>query len=88
MLRRYRCHKIVKAGKIKDFPLIIQTVGVGELINYSQTIEVLPHEFIEVPAGWMAEHKPEIGGYIVEYEDGYISYSPAKAFEEGYTLID
>lgn len=29
---------------------------------------------------------PESGWYMVQYEDGYISFSPAKAFEEGYTL--
>ena len=28
-----------------------------------------------------------IGGYLVQYEDGYLSWSPAKAFEEGYTRI-
>jgi len=27
------------------------------------------------------------GDYYVVYEDGYKSISPAKAFEEGYTLI-
>jgi hypothetical protein len=29
-----------------------------------------------------------VGDYLVEYENGYLSRSPAKAFEEGYTLID
>ena len=28
-----------------------------------------------------------VGGYYVRYEDGYESWSPAKAFEEGYTRI-
>ena len=27
---------------------------------------------------------PDRSGYIVKYEDGYISWSPKKAFEEGY----
>lgn len=31
--------------------------------------------------------KPEAGWYLVQYEGGYISFSPAKEFEEGYTLI-
>jgi hypothetical protein len=26
-------------------------------------------------------------GYYVMYEDGYISWSPSKAFEQGYTEI-
>ena len=34
----------------------------------------------------MAKH--EAGGYYVRYPDGYESWSPAEAFEEGYTLVD
>lgn len=40
-----------------------------------------------VSAEFMAKHKPEVGGYFVHYADGYESFSPAKAFEEGYTLV-
>lgn len=40
-----------------------------------------------VPPAFVAKHKPEVGGYFVQYADGYQSYSPAKAFEEGYTRI-
>lgn len=29
-----------------------------------------------------------VGGYYVQYADGFRSWSPAQAFEEGYTLID
>lgn len=41
----------------------------------------------EVDAAYMQKHKPEVGGYFVVYADGYKSYSPAQAFEEGYSLI-
>ena len=30
---------------------------------------------------------PEAGWYMVRYEDGYTSFSPEKAFEEGYSLV-
>ena len=40
-----------------------------------------------VTAAFLAKHKPEVGGYWVQYADGYESFSPAAAFEEGYTLI-
>lgn len=30
---------------------------------------------------------PQAGMYLVVYEDGYFSFSPAKQFEEGYTAI-
>lgn len=36
---------------------------------------------------YMHKHNPEAGGYYVVYEDGYKSFSPAKAFEDGYTRI-
>jgi hypothetical protein len=42
---------------------------------------------IEVDHLFMAKHNPSSGGYYVIYDDGYTSWSPAKSFEEGYTLI-
>jgi len=42
---------------------------------------------VEVAAEFVDKHKPEIGGYFVAYDDGYYSYSPASAFEGGYTRI-
>jgi hypothetical protein len=33
------------------------------------------------------KHSPEAGGYYVQYKDGYTSFSPAEAFEEGYTRL-
>jgi len=41
----------------------------------------------DVDEAYMEKHKPEVGGYYVVYKDGYKSWSPAKAFEEGYYLI-
>ena len=36
---------------------------------------------------FITKHDPHPGGYYVSYADGYTSYSPAKAFEDGYTRI-
>ena len=36
---------------------------------------------------YMEKHKPQIGGYFVVYKDGYQSFSPAEAFEDGYSLV-
>lgn len=41
-----------------------------------------------VPASWMAKHDPLVGDYLVFYSNGYVSYSPASAFEEGYLSLD
>jgi len=40
-----------------------------------------------ISSEWADKHTPAAGGYFVVYDDGYQSYSPAKAFEEGYTRI-
>ncbi len=79
----YRCHKEVRAAKI---------TGLGE-INPAQEGRVrlilgdVPTT-VEVSGEWLAKHSfVEVGGYYVVYEDGYASYSPAKAFEDGYDPI-
>lgn len=41
-----------------------------------------------VDSDYIVRHKPEAGGYFVQYVDGYKSFSPAQAFEEGYTRAD
>ena len=35
----------------------------------------------------MLKHQPTVGGYYVVYKDGYKSFSPADAFESGYTRV-
>ncbi len=80
-LPRYRCHKEVQALKI-------QGIGSGPTGHFLVPAES-EYEAIPVTEEWMARHKPEIGGYWVRYDgDGYTSYSPAAAFESGYTRIE
>lgn len=43
---------------------------------------------LDVADEWVAAKKPEVGGYVVFYPDGYMSYSPAKPFEEAYRPTD
>jgi hypothetical protein len=40
-----------------------------------------------VDGAYLLKHDPRPGGYFVEYADGYRSFSPAEAFEAGYTRI-
>ncbi|MEM7578430.1 MAG: hypothetical protein AAF316_01020 [Cyanobacteria bacterium P01_A01_bin.80] len=49
---------------------------------------VAEDDYIEMNVEWFTRHHPETGGYLVMYNDGYMSYSPAQPFEEGYTLLD
>ena len=78
LLPRYRCHKEVSALKITH--IVPNPRGV-ELHFGSDWVPV------EVAHGWVERTNAEIGGYYVVYNDGYASYSPAKAFEDGYALI-
>ncbi len=80
-LPQYQCHKIVGALKIAALSLMPDgdTLVQWEKEQYPSCN--LGKEFVE-------KHKPEVGGYLVVYEDGYRSYSPAKAFESGYLPID
>ena len=76
---KYRCHKTVWALKIKD--VVVQgskNVIVPENTRYAP---------FSVDEAYIQKHKPEAGGYFVQYADRYQSYSPAKAFEEGYELV-
>ena len=85
---RYLCHKKVWALKIAA----IKRDGAGEDRESDGSAIFTPAEVryaaFRVGADFMCRHKPEVGGYYVVYDDGYKSFSPAKAFEEGYTLID
>jgi len=78
-LPRYKCHKEVWAVKIKELNLMIK----GALI----VTEEEGYESFPITQGYIDKHKPASGGYYVVYEDGYTSYSPAEAFEAGYSLI-
>lgn len=81
-MQEYTCHKVVKAAKI---------VRIRRNEGYL-VLENAPGDTKSTPTGidkglfWIEKHSAQAGGYLVEYEDGYQSYSPAEAFEKGYTL--
>lgn len=70
---KYVCHKEVWALKIAA-------------IEGTKIVPELSKEYapFEVEQSYLLKHNPQPGGYYVVYADGYKSYSPAKAFEEGY----
>lgn len=83
---RYRCHKEVwalKIASIEQSPADVQHEGGSWRIVPSND----GYAPFDVPHEWYVKHSPQAGGYYVVYADGYKSYSPAKAFEDGYTLI-
>lgn len=82
-LPRYKCHKEVNAFKIGQINLKHETAGAYAILVPDRASVV----GVSVSEEWLCRHKPEVGGYYVVYGDGYASYSPADAFEQGYSLI-
>jgi hypothetical protein len=79
---RYKCHKQVHALKIAAME-----------VRLDQSATIAPADagyapFTTAP-GWSARSKASDAdpGYYVVYDDGYASWSPTKAFEEGYTRL-
>lgn len=81
MLQQWKCHKVVQAGKIS---LMAADQEKGVLMIHAQPSN-MP---FSVPLDFLQRHSPEIGGYFVVYEDGYLSYSPADVFELGYRHVE
>lgn len=80
-LPRYRCHKEVWALKIAKIQ--INPVGEASVIHPEEP----GYAPFLVSSEYVVKHNPQAGGYYVVYKDGYKSFSPAEAFEEGYTKI-
>ncbi len=85
LLPQYQSHKKVGALKIKK----IVRDGEGENRETDGSAMITPEDEgyapFKVGAEYVAKHKPQVGGYYVVYKDGYESWSPADAFENGYT---
>lgn len=84
---RYKCHKEVWALKIAGLrPYEPDSADEYDGSQLVQPAEPGYGEF-RVSAEFVKQHKPVVGGYFMVYADGYKSYSPAKAFEEGYSPV-
>lgn len=84
----YMCHKIVEAAKVSSVQYDHETGNTTLGLVDPSGKPLLPQT---VPGDWVVKKAPEgaaanlVGGYFVKYPDGFTSWSPAKAFEEGYT---
>ncbi len=76
---KYKCHKEVHALKIHE----VSVLDNGDAV-------IMPEDYpsFQVDKEYVDRHKPVVGGYFVRYKDGYASFSPAEAFEEGYSLAE
>jgi hypothetical protein len=76
----YRTNKYVRAVKIAK----MDTLDNG-------AVRIFPDGDVDpfdVTAVWMAKHTPEVGGYVIVYADGYMSWSPAASFDGSATRLD
>lgn len=78
----FESHKTVEAYKIVS---VMPTNDGGKLSLEKRDGSTLR---VKVSHAYMLKHEPRAGGYYVKYVDGYESFSPAKAFEDGYTLLE
>lgn len=78
----WRSHKIVRAAKITEVTTLAHMPDSGGVL----TLEGVDGPIAVSPA-YVAKHQPQVGGYYVRYADGYESWSPAEAFEGGYTQL-
>lgn len=82
-LPTYRSIKIVKAAKITA----IEKCGITRINTLS--LDALGQKFeLKAEDSWFYKHEPQVGGYVVVYDDGYCSYSPSVPFEKGHVRID
>lgn len=80
ILPKYKCNKVVGAAKITKVNVYDSDS------NTELTLDVNEEDIvIKVDGDYMNKHQPRAGGFFVVYKDGYQSFSPAEAFEEGYT---
>lgn len=94
-LPQYKSQKIVGAAKIIDIEKDIDKANDENRETDGSAVLVCenplpPHDAINIRVTheYVNKHNPQVGGYFVEYEDGYASWSPAEAFENGYTRIN
>ena len=84
---QYQCHKKVSAFKIGS----IEQGSIPSPAFPQGSWVIRPDDpflpTLEVGHDWFSKHAPLVGGYVVIYEDGYQSFSPAQAFESGYRRI-
>ena len=84
-LAKWQSHKIVRAGKLMPVQ-ILSDEGEGTSILSVEDVNGAMCKVV-VRDDFFARGTPQTGDYIVIDDDGYKSWSSAKAFEEGSTRI-
>lgn len=78
-MKAYQSHKRVMAEKIISVA--------AKDADGAVRVQLNDGTILDLPSEMTVRYSPQIGDYLVQYEDGYRSISPQKAFEDGYTPI-
>lgn len=70
----YQSHRKVKAAKINRV--------------YSETCVGVEPDGRSITFNPANKPKPQVGWYVLCYDDGYLSFSPPASFESGYSKVD
>lgn len=85
VMAEYQCFKVVQAAEIKAVQEFDEQSALPLVIGIPGTDVELP--YIASPE-LISRYIPEVGDYLVLYENDYVSISPKAAFEEGYSKIE
>lgn len=86
VMGKFKCNKVVSAARIS------QVIG-NDQNDLGLRVNIQHPEFDDMTLPYViadsmtARYTPQVGDYVVLYEDGYVSASPKEAFESGYRLI-
>lgn len=72
-MRKYRSHKVVEAAEVRR----VTHASIITTDDAAIDITSLGNKGLPAP-----------GDFVVRYEDGHLSWSPRKAFLDGYSPID
>lgn len=95
----YELDKAFEANKPKEFPFAPSDYTSSKQVNAMQIQTMVPDssyqtcvlvgqagDKVTVDRDYMMKHKPKVGGYWLEYEEGYQSFSPKGTFEASHRL--
>lgn len=83
-LPRWKCHKVVRASKITQLERRQLDDEPPVFLVHVEDLDTP----IEVPQEYLTKRPtPAVGGYFVLYRDGYMSWSPASEFDDGYDRL-
>ena len=82
-MRFYQSHKEVRASEVVGCRPPVDEVNPEE-----GALDLADGHTVRLSKQWFQRHNPHRGGYLVIYQDGYASFSPKEAFEEGYTRLE